>query len=75
MEDKDLIGKITLDLNKKGYTNVSIERALELEFGCIDKWITDGDVPPEARALFLLLMRYPMLIDVADLGFIRENKT
>lgn len=49
----------------KDASNASIERALGLEFGSMDKWSKEG-YPTEAQALFRILKLFPWMLLVAE---------
>lgn len=55
-------------LSEDGITERSIERALELPFGTIERWRVEGP-PPEAVALLRVITTYPWMLDVAEHGF------
>lgn len=50
----------------KGYTKTYIEKALQLPFGTLNKWLSFQDIDPAGLVLFKILNVFPWMIDIAD---------
>lgn len=63
--DETLLDNRIKELNKKGFTCSSIERALGLEQGTMIKWQEDN-INPEEEALLNIISKFPWMIYIAD---------
>jgi len=73
---KDLsVEELIQILNDAGYSNISIERILELEIGVLDKWINGKeDITCVGLTLLRILSTYPWMLDVAENNFEEDSK-
>lgn len=64
------VEELVKTINDAGYSNIGCERALELEFGILDKWISgEEDITCVGLTLLRMLAKYPWMVEIADNNF------
>jgi len=68
---KDLsVEELVKILNDNGYSNITIERILQLEFGILNRWISGKeDITCVGLSLLRILSTFPWMLKIAENNF------